>query len=67
MPFTKALKGKRIMDAPTDIGTRPVRSRITMRLCKNCIHYNAGGNKCKFFERIENPDWAYCSWWKEKI
>ena len=58
-------KGRRTnYDAPADIGTRPVRSSISSRLCKDCSHYNDTKKRCKFFRKIINPDWAYCSWWK---
>lgn len=68
MPFRTFIKAKKIdMDAPADIGTRPIRSRIVKRICRDCIHYNASEKRCKFFKRIENPNWSYCSWYKEEL
>ena len=67
MPFKSTIKAKKIMDAPADIGVRPVRSRILNRVCKDCAHYNTSKKGCKFFKKIKIPNWVYCSWFKERV
>ena len=63
------IKGRRTnYDAPADIGTRPVRSRIVKRVCINCKHYVAYDKYCPILGvgSIKNPNAIYCSWYKGK-
>lgn len=65
MPFRTFIKGRKTkMEAPVDIG---VRSKSPGRICKDCIHYITTEKRCKFFRKIINPDWTYCSWYKERV
>ena len=36
------------------------------RLCSTCGNYK-GKLKCRLLGKIKNPNYPYCSWWKEKL
>ena len=66
MPFRTFIKGRKIMDAPADIGTRPVRSKLVKRLCTDCVHYVESEKYCPIVGKVSKPEAAYCSWFDRK-
>ena len=54
------------MDAPADIGTRPVRSKLVKRLCTDCVHYVESEKYCPIVGKVSKPEAAYCSWFDRK-
>ena len=36
------------------------------RLCSTCGN-DLGKNKCRLIGKIKNPNYPYCSWWKERL
>jgi len=66
MTFREFIKGRKIMDAPADIGQKPIRSKIVKRVCTDCKHYVEPIKYCPIVGKITKPEAAYCSWFKRK-